>query len=135
MNVVKKLNRFREDCTATLQLQVAGLHSAYLANKACHARADRQATWALLMSMVLAAMLVPTFAHAGGPWDGVGEQALAIFTGGLSRTIATIAVIACGIAALAGKLSWDWAIKIILGIALIFGAAAVVDYFASAAGG
>ncbi len=44
------------------------------------------------------------------------------------------AVIACGIAAIAGKLSWDWAIKIIIGIVLIFGAAAIVDYIISAVG-
>ena len=54
--------------------------------------------------------------------------------GGLTRTIAIISVIACGIAAIAGKLSWDWAIKIIVGIVLIFGAAAIVDYIIAAAG-
>jgi type IV secretion system protein VirB2 len=42
-------------------------------------------------------------------------------------------VIACGIAALAGKLSWDWAIKIIVGIVLIFGSVAIVDYIIAGA--
>ena len=64
----------------------------------------------------------------------LANKVLAIFTGGLARTIAVIAVIACGIAALAGKLSWDWAIKIIIGLVLIFGAAAIVDYIISAVG-
>ena len=53
-------------------------------------------------------------------------------TGGLTRTFAIIAVIACGIAAMAGKLSWDWAIKIVVGIVLIFGSTALVDYVISA---
>lgn len=68
------------------------------------------------------------------PWDSVATQILAIFTNGLTRTIAIISVIALGIAAMAGKLSWDWAIKIIIGIVLMFGATAIVDYVISAAG-
>jgi type IV secretion system protein VirB2 len=44
------------------------------------------------------------------------------------RTLGIIAVIGCGIAALAGKLSWNWAINIIIGLVLMFGAAAIVDY-------
>ena len=50
----------------------------------------------------------------------------------LTRIIAILAVIACGIAAIAGKLSWDWAIKIVVGIVLIFGATALVDYLIAA---
>lgn len=84
---------------------------------------------ALIGLVVLA--LVPELALAA-PWDSAGSQVLAIFTGGLSRTIAIIAVIALGISALIGKLSWDWAIKVIIGIVLIFGAAGIVDYFIAA---
>jgi type IV secretion system protein VirB2 len=76
--------------------------------------------------------MVPEIAMAGAPWDSAATSVLAIFTGGLTRTLAIIAVIACGIAAIAGKLSWDWAIKIIVGIVLIFGAAAIVDYVIAA---
>lgn len=65
---------------------------------------------------------------AAAPWDSAAQKVLEIFTGGFARTLAIIAVIACGIAAIAGKLSWDWAIKIIIGIVLIFGATAIVDY-------
>jgi type IV secretion system protein VirB2 len=88
----------------------------------------------MLLMAVCVATALPGIALAGsGPWDTMGSQVLAIFTGGLTRTIAIISVIACGIAALAGKLSWDWAIKIIVGIVLIFGGAAVVDYLIAAA--
>jgi len=80
---------------------------------------------------VVAFLLTPGLAMAT-PWDGAAASVLAIFTGGLARTICIIAVVACGIAAIAGKLSWDWAIKIILGIVLIFGATSFVDYIIAA---
>lgn len=76
--------------------------------------------------------IVPDIA-AAAPWDSVATRVLEIFTGGLTRTIAIVAVIACGIAAMAGKLSWDWVIKIIVGVVLIFGSAAIVDYIIAAA--
>jgi len=77
--------------------------------------------------------MLPALAFAGaGPWDTVADSVLAIFTGGLTRTIAIIAVIALGIAAMAGKLSWDWVIKIVIGIVFIFGGAAIVDYIIAA---
>jgi type IV secretion system protein VirB2 len=87
---------------------------------------------ALLMLGVGAFALIPEIAMAA-PWDSTATQILGIFTGGLTRTIAIITVIACGIAALAGKLSWDWAIKIIVGIVLIFGSVAIVDYIIAGA--
>ena len=86
-----------------------------------------------ILIAISAVFLLPETAMAT-PWDSTSQQILAIFTGGLTRTIAIISVIACGIAAIAGKLSWDWAIKIIVGIVLIFGAAAIVDYIIAAAG-
>ena len=88
----------------------------------------------LILLVVGAVLIIPETAMAA-PWDSTATKVLDIFNGGLTRTIAIIAVIACGIAAIAGKLSWDWAIKIIVGIILIFGAASIVDYFISAASG
>jgi type IV secretory pathway VirB2 component (pilin) len=85
-----------------------------------------------LVAVVGVLALTPEIAMAA-PWDSTATKVLEIFTGGLTRTLAIIAVIACGIAAVAGKLSWDWAIKIIVGIVLIFGAAAIVDYVIAAA--
>ena len=79
-----------------------------------------------------AVLMIPETAMAA-PWDSTATKILDIFTGGLTRTIAIISVIACGIAAIAGKLSWDWAIKIIVGIILIFGAASIVDYIIAGA--
>ncbi len=88
----------------------------------------------MLLAGIGACALMPEVAMAA-PWDSAATQVLSIFTGGLTRTLAIIAVIACGIAAVAGKLSWDWAIKIIIGIVLIFGATAIVDYVIAGSGG
>lgn len=88
----------------------------------------------MLFAFISAFVLMPEVAMAA-PWDSTATQVLAIFTGGLTRTIAIIAVIACGLAALAGKLAWDTVIKVVIGIVLIFGATAIVDYFVAASGG
>ena len=108
---------------------------AIAADKARKGDTDRSAARSMAVMAVCIAIVIPGVALAGaaGPWDTMGNQVLAIFTGGLTRTIAIISVIACGIAALAGKLSWDWAIKIIVGIVLIFGGASLVDYLIAAA--
>lgn len=81
----------------------------------------------LLIVTVMA--LMPSIASAA-PWDTMATNILGIFTGGLARTIAILAVIALGIGAMAGKLAWDTAIKVILGIVLIFGSATIVDLLA-----
>jgi type IV secretory pathway VirB2 component (pilin) len=112
--------------------------AALAADKACKMDVDQRAARNMALLAICAIAIVPGLAMAGGgaagnPWDTMGTQVLAIFTGGLTRTIAIISVIACGIAALAGKLSWDWAIKIIVGIVLIFGGATIVDYMIAAA--
>ena len=86
----------------------------------------------LILLALSAVVMIPETAFAA-PWDTTATKILDIFTGGLTRTIAIIAVIACGIAAIAGKLSRDWAIKIIVGIMLIFGAASIVDYIIAGA--
>jgi type IV secretion system protein VirB2 len=87
----------------------------------------------LMILLAFGAVLVMPETAMAAPWDTTATKILDIFTGGLTRTIAIISVIACGIAAIAGKLSWDWAIKIIVGIILIFGAASIVDYIIAGA--
>lgn len=106
--------------------------NAIAQDKAAKIGVDKKAASFMLMLALAFVAVMPELAMAA-PWDSVATNVLAIFTGGLTRTLAIIAVIACGIAAIAGKLSWDWAIKIIVGIVLIFGAAAIVDYVIAAA--
>ncbi|MGJ0489465.1 TrbC/VirB2 family protein [Methylobacter sp.] len=93
---------------------------------------NNRAVSAVIMLGISVLALMPGAAMAA-PWDSTASSVLEIFTGGLTRTIAIISVIAMGIAAMAGKLSWDWAIKITVGIVLIFGSTAIVDYIIGAA--
>ena len=106
--------------------------SALAKDKAAKIGVDKKAV-SLMLGLALAFLAVMPELAIAAPWDSTATKVLGIFTGGLTRTLAIIAVIACGIAAIAGKLSWDWAIKIIVGIVLIFGAAAIVDYVIAAA--
>ena len=94
---------------------------------------DKKRLEKLMVLLAMGAVLVVPETALAAPWDSTATKILDIFTGGLTRTIAIISVIACGIAAIAGKLSWDWAIKIIVGIILIFGAASIVDYIIAGA--
>lgn len=95
--------------------------------------ANRQAANFAVTMFCALAVIAPNFAFAGAmPWDGAADWVLASLTGGLSRTIAIICVIACGIAAWAGKLSAEWAVKIVIGIVLVFGSATIVDALSGA---
>lgn len=86
--------------------------------------------WKLgIMALVL---FSPQIAMAA-PWDDTADQVLAIFTGGLTRTLAVIAIIVSGILAMFGKMQWSWVVNIVIGIVLIFGGAAIVDYVIAAA--
>lgn len=93
-------------------------------------RVPRTSGWQIapLLVIMAAGALAPDFAMAA-VWDTTASKVLGIFTGGMTRTIAIIAVIACGLAAMFGKLSWEWAIKIVVGLVLVFGGTAIVDYF------
>lgn len=107
--------------------------TAYFANAAAKREVSAKTLTMIGMLLIALFLMTPDLAMAE-PWDSAAQKVLDIFTGGLARTLAIIAVIACGIAAIAGKLSWDWAIKIIIGLVFIFGAAAIVDYIISAVG-
>ena len=102
------------------------------ANNAAKADMDRRAMRALGIAAVVLAAVMPELAMAA-PWDSLATSVLGMLTGGLTRTVAIIAVIACGFSALAGKMSWTWAINVGVGIVLIFGSAAIVDYLVKSA--
>lgn len=114
---------------------IQAVSSAYKQN-AAEKQQISQKTLAVMAASFLAVFLLiaPEMAMAE-PWDDVAQSILDIFTGGLARTLAIIAIIACGVMAMVGKLSWQWVIYIVLGLCLIFGAAAIADFFIGAAGG
>ena len=81
--------------------------------------------------LVVAVMIVPDAAHAQSqPWETTAQKTYDLIMS-IARWVAIIAVVACGLAAIFGKLSWDWAGKIIIGLVLIFGGTYLVDYFAN----
>lgn len=116
-------------------MNLQAIKAAYVQN-AEDKKQISQKTLCLMAVAFLAVFLLvaPEMAYAE-PWDDVAQSILDIFTGGLARTLAIIAIIACGVMAMVGKLSWQWVVYIVIGLCLIFGAAAIADFFISAAGG
>jgi type IV secretion system protein VirB2 len=82
-------------------------------------------------------MLAPASAYAQSaqPVESVLEWFVGVLQGSIARSIAIIAVCFLGFLAMTGRLVWMMAFSIIIGIALVFGAASFVDSVRSAAGG
>jgi len=74
--------------------------------------------------------IIPELAIAA-PWDGTATQILEGLTGGFARTCAIIAVAALGFMAFFGKMAWERAYHVVLGIVFIFGGASIVDWITS----
>ena len=79
--------------------------------------------------MMSAFFLTPHLAHAASAWEDALQKVVDIFTGNTSRLLAILAVAGFGIGALFGRVSWRRAGEIVLGIAIVFGAASIVDMF------
>lgn len=74
--------------------------------------------------------LDPHSAFAAAAWEEALQTAVDYMTGSTARLLAILAVAGFGIAAFFGRISWKRAGEIILGIAIVFGAATIVDKFA-----
>lgn len=116
-------------------------HIAFMQTKEITATVNQQKNkqfmrFALVSSVVAAVALEPSLAMATtdnfGNIQTVATRILGFFTGPFGRTIATIAVIVMGMMAMFGKLAWDHAIKVILGVAIVFGAAGVINAISGA---
>lgn len=69
--------------------------------------------------------------------NGISRAVNAIvqtLTGTLGQSIAVLAVIVMGFMAMFGRLAWDHAMKVILGIAIVFGAATIITWITVGAG-
>jgi type IV secretory pathway VirB2 component (pilin) len=93
----------------------------------------RLVKFVLASSVVCLIALEPTIAAAttgtGGATDNLTNAAnsiLGLMTGTLGKAVATIAVVVMGMMAMFGKLEWERAFKVILGIAIVFGAASII---------
>jgi type IV secretion system protein VirB2 len=69
------------------------------------------------------------------PVQSTLDQIVQLFTGTLGTSLAILAVISCGVLAWVGRLTWNLAGSIILGIVFVFGSANIVEFFKGAAGG
>lgn len=87
--------------------------------------------WQLCLMFVLAAavFMLPDLAFAA-PGDTIGNILCKVvdwFSGPVGKGIATLAIIIIGVGALMGKVSWGMAIIVGIGVAVIFGAPAIVN--------
>lgn len=73
-------------------------------------------------------VLIPELALAE-PWDDWGDKVLGVLQSPLVTTVATIVIIALGIAALIGQLTWKAAGSWMLGMVIVFGGPQIVAFF------
>ncbi|CAH1662886.1 MULTISPECIES: TrbC/VirB2 family protein [Hyphomicrobiales] len=86
---------------------------------------------------LLALSAVGAAAQSGGtlqPVQSTLTQLVQALTGPIATALATLAVIACGLFAWSGRLTWGIAGSVIFGIVLVFGSAQIVQFFQSAVG-
>jgi len=81
--------------------------------------------------------IVPEFAHAqsAAPVEGILDWFVGVLQGNVARSVAIIAVCFLGFLFLTGRMAWQMAFSIVIGIGIIFGAAQLVDAMKSSAGG
>ncbi|MBF0491954.1 MAG: TrbC/VirB2 family protein [Deltaproteobacteria bacterium] len=77
---------------------------------------------------------VPSFAFAAPAWEGALKTIVDYVTGSTARYIAILAVVGFGFAAFLGRIAWRRALEIVVAIAVVFGAAKIVDMFAGSGG-
>lgn len=90
-----------------------------------------------LAGAVAMAMAAPALAQSGGqlqPVQSTLQTLVNTLTGPISTSLAVLAVIACGLMAFVGRLTWGFAGSVIFGIVLVFGSAQIVQFFQSAVG-
>jgi type IV secretion system protein VirB2 len=102
-------------------------------------RAGRQATVASRAASLACALIIsPSSAHAQGgnlqPVQSTLQQLIQVLTGPIATSLAILAVIALGMLAWVGRLTWYFAGSIIFGIVLVFGSTQIVQFFQSAVG-
>ncbi len=91
---------------------------------------------ALTLLTVSVVALAPdlAFAQSAAPVEGILDWFVGVLQGSVARSVAIIAVCFLGFLFLSGRMAWQMAFSIIIGIAIIFGAAELVDAMKSSAG-
>lgn len=75
------------------------------------------------------------YAQSAAPIEGVINWVVQVLTGTLAKSLAVVAVAACGYLAMTGRMMWGFFLSVFVGIGIVFGAATLVDVISSAAGG
>lgn len=90
----------------------------------------------LLAAFATSLALVPEFAYAqsAAPVEGILDWFVGVLQGNVARSFMIIAVCFLGFLFLTGRMAWQGAISIVIGIAIIFGAAELVDAMKAAGG-
>lgn len=93
---------------------------------------DLTQLWQACLLFLLAVLVISvpdiSFAATGDtPMGNVLCTVTKWFTGNTGKGLATIAITVIGIGALLGKVSWGMAIIVGIGVAIVFGAAGIVD--------
>lgn len=88
---------------------------------------EMSSKYPLLFLLPLVFLAEPAAAQALAPLENVVDFFVTFLTGAFARSVAIIAVAVLGFLGLTGRLRWAIAGSVILGIALIFGAATIVD--------
>lgn len=84
----------------------------------------------IAFSSILFAVIFPEMAFAAGnPIANMLNGLIGFINSDVMRAVGIIAVISLGFLAYFGRISWEHAGKIILGLVLTFGAAGLVDQF------
>ena|SRR3990167_1601129 len=84
----------------------------------------------LLVGLLATGLLLnPEVAMAAAAWDDALKTIVDYVTGSTARYIAILAVVGFGFAAFVGRISWRRALEIVVAIAVVFGAAKIVDMF------
>lgn len=96
----------------------------------------RMAVKAVAAAVVVAMGLAPEMAYAqsAAPIEGILDWFVGVLQGNVARSIAIISVCFLGFLFLTGRMAWQMAFSIVIGIAIIFGAAELVDAMKSSAG-
>jgi len=93
--------------------------------------------FAVLVAVVVLAAGEAAFASTASfqPLNTAMTGVMTFMTGAFATTAATVAVAAVGYLALTSRIPWMWAFSVVIGVALIFGAAQVVSSLTSGMGG
>ncbi len=98
---------------------------------------DLSIAWQASLMVMLTAVIVmmPDMSFATDtPMGNVLCTVVEWFTGNTGKGLATIAITVIGIGALLGKVSWGMAIIVGIGVAIVFGAAGIVETMGAGGG-